>query len=119
MSRDLVNRVMISCAALLLPLSLAAALLAGLAAFLGVLIGGVVAFGNLLWISRASAQALGLLGSRPLWLLGLGLRHLALFAALAFPLWSGQTHPLALVVGLSVLPPVLLLQGLRSARRAS
>jgi len=119
MSRDLVNRVVISCAALLLPLCLAAALWAGLSAFLGVLVGGTVAFGNLLWLSRGSGQALGLLGNRPLWMLGLGLRHLVLFAALAIPLWSGQVHPVALAVGLSVLPPVLLLQGWRSARRSA
>ena len=119
MGRDLVNRVVISCAALLLPLCLAAALWAGLSAFLGVLVGGMVASGNLLWLSRGSGQALRGFGNRPLWMLGLGLRHLVFFTALAIPLWSGQVQPLALAVGLSVLPPVLCLQGWRSARRSS
>jgi hypothetical protein len=116
MSRDLVSRVVVWCAALLLPLSLVAALLAGRSALLGVLVGGGVTLGNLLWLSRGGGQGLGLSGSRPLWFLSLGFRHLALFATLALFLWSGQVHPLALAIGLSVLPPVLVLQGLRSAR---
>ena len=119
MSRDLVNQVVVSCAALLLPLGFVAALLAGRSALLGVLVGGGVTLGNLLWLSRGSDQALGPLGSRPLWFLSLGLRYLALFAALSLSLWSGQVHPLTLAIGLSVLPPVLVLQGLRHARRSS
>jgi hypothetical protein len=112
MGRDLVNRVVIASAALLLPLSVAAALLAGRAALLGILVGGGVTLGNLLWLSHASDPFRG----RPLWFLSVGLRYLTLFAALALSLWSGRVHPLALIVGLSVLPPVLIVQGLRSAR---
>jgi hypothetical protein len=118
MSRDLVRRVVISCAALLVPLSIAGALLAGRAALLGILVGGGVTLGNLLWLSYGSGRVSGLSRGRPLWFLSLGLRYLALFAALALCLWSGWVHPLALIVGLSVLPPVLIIQGLRVARRS-
>ena len=45
--------------------------------------------------------------------MSLGLRHLFLFAALGILLWSGYVHPLGLVAGLSVIPPVLIAQALR------
>jgi hypothetical protein len=51
-----------------------------------------------------------------LWALGLGLRYVLLFGAVALLLGYGLVHPLALVAGLSVLPPVLIACGLRAAR---
>ena len=91
----------------------------GPSAFLGVLVGGGLTIGNLLWVARGSDQMLATPGGRPLTMFSLGLRYLALFAALILALWSGRVHPLALAVGVSVLPPVLVLHGLRSARRPS
>lgn len=120
MDRDLVRRVTGGGALALLPLAGAAAYAAGFPAFLGVLAGGVVAFGNFRWLSMGSHRALSCFGSgrvHPLWLLALGLRHLALFVALGVLLWSGYVHPLGLIVGLSVFPPMLIVQGLRGVAR--
>ena len=44
--------------------------------------------------------------------LAVGMRHLALFGALAVALWSGAAHPVALLMGLTVLPPVVIALGL-------
>lgn len=120
MDRDLVGRVTGGGAMALFPLAAAALYLAGLPGFLGVLAGGGVAFGNFRWLSLGSRRALALFGSgrpHPLWLVGLGLRHLALFAALGILVWSGYVHPVGLIVGLSVLPPTLIVEGLRAAGR--
>jgi hypothetical protein len=42
-----------------------------------------------------------------------------LFGAVGLLLWSGLVHPVALIAGLSILPPVLIAAGLRSARSLS
>ena len=51
-----------------------------------------------------------------MWALGLALRHVLLFGAVALLLGYSLVHPLTLVAGLSVLPPVLIAFGLRAAR---
>lgn len=120
MDRDLVGRVTGRGLLALIPIAGAAFYLAGVPGLLGVLAGGGVAFGNFGWLSTGSRRALALVSARrvhPLWLLSLGLRHLVLFAALGILLWSGHVHPLGLLVGLSVLPPVLIAQGLRGVVR--
>lgn len=120
MDRDLARRVTGGGALALVPIAAGAFYLADLPGFLGVLSGGGLALGNFGWLSVGGRGALRLLRGRrvhPLWLLGLGLRHLSCFAALAGLLWSGYVHPLAVVVGLSVLPPVLIIQGLRVVAR--
>jgi hypothetical protein len=118
MGRDLVGSVTARGALALVPLAGAAAYVAGLPGFLGVLAGGAVALWDFRWLSAASHRAVALVRDgrvHPLWLLGLGLRHLSVFAAVGAVLWSGYVHPLALVVGLSALPPVLIVQALRAA----
>lgn len=120
MDRNLVGRVTGAGVLALLPLAAVALALSGLSGFLGVLAGGAVAWGSLVWLSLGSQRAPGLFSggrAHPLWLLGLGLRHLALFATLGVLLWSGYVHPLGVIVGLSVLPPVLIVQALRGAAR--
>ena len=83
----------------------------------GVLAGGVIAFGNFRWLAR-DAGRLGAseegAGRR---LLPVGLRQIAAFAALAALIGSGVSHPLAVAAGLALLPPVLIVQGLRAAAR--
>lgn len=104
----------------MVPLAAGAYSLAGLPGFLGVLSGGALALGSLAWLNLGCRQALELWrggGVHPLWLLSLGLRHLTLFAAIGVLLWSGSVHPLGLVAGLSVIPPVLIAQALRAAAR--
>ncbi len=122
MDRDLVARVTGGGALALLPVSAAAFYLAELPGLLGVLAGGGVALGNFRLLSAGNQLILGLFRSgrvQPLGLLGLGLRHLCLFSLLGALLWSGHVHPLGLIVGLSVLPPVLIVQALRAAARKS
>lgn len=119
MGRELIRRVVAVGAAGLLPLVLGGFLAAGPRAGLGVLAGGAIALGNLWLLGRATDRALGLFVGRrihPLWALSLGLRYLALFSALALTLWSGRVDPVALIVGLSILPPVLIAYALRGAR---
>lgn len=121
MSGELIRQVARMSAAWLLPLALAGTLLGGLSGGLGVVAGGVVSLGNLWLLARGSQRALGLFQGRripPLWVLSLGLRHLALFGLLALLLVNG-VHPLALIAGLSVLPPVLITFALRGARERS
>ncbi len=120
MDRDLLKRVTAGGALALIPLAAAAFYLADLPGVLGVLSGGGVALGNFGWVSRGGRGALELFrGGRvhPVWLLALGLRHVLLFTVLGLLLWSGYVHPLALIAGLSVLPPVLIAQGLLAVGR--
>jgi len=122
MGSELIRRVAGTCAAGLLPVTLGGFVAAGLPGGLGVLAGGAVSLGNLWLLVRGSHRALGLFAGRrfpPLWVLSLGLRHLALFGILALLLWSGSIHPVALLAGLSVLPPVLVTYALRAAGELS
>jgi len=122
MGGELIRHVVAASLAWLLPLTLGGFFAAGLPGGLGVLAGGAVSLGDLWLLARGSDRALGLFaGGRipPLWVVGLGLRHLALFGVLGLLLWSGGTHPVALIAGLSVLPPVLITYALRGARARS
>ena len=120
MDSDFIRRVAGGSALALLLIAAAAFYLADLQGTLGVLAGGGVALGNLVWLRAGSHRALRLFGGgrvHPLWLLSLGVRHLSLFGALGLLLWSGFIHPFGVIVGLSVLPPVVVVQGLRAAVR--
>lgn len=122
MGHELIRGVVGVGAACLIPLALGGFLVAGPEGGLGVAAGGALALGNLWLLARGSERALRLFTGRPLhplWVLGLGLRYLALFGALGLLLWSGRVHPLALIVGLSVLPPLLVLYALRNPREVS
>jgi hypothetical protein len=119
MGHELIRGVVGVGAACLIPLALGGFLVAGAEGGLGVAAGGALALGNLWLLARGSERALRLFTGRPLhplWVLGLGLRYLALFGALGLLLWSGRVHPLALIVGLSVLPPLLVACAVRSLR---
>ena len=122
MTSELMVRVLGLSAAWLLPLTAGGVYLAGLPGGAGVLAGGGVALGNLWLLGRGSARALALFtGGRPhpLWVVSVGLRHLAVFGLLALLLSSARVHPAALLAGLSVLPPVLIMCALRGAREAA
>lgn len=117
MGRELIRKVVTAGVAWLLPLALGGFLAAGPQGALGVLAGGAIAFGNLWLLARGSDRALALFAGQrihPAWMLSLGIRYLALFGMLGILLWSGGAHPVALLVGLSVLPPVLIACALRS-----
>jgi len=102
----------------LAPFAVCCGVVAGWPGVIGSLAGGLVSLGSFRWIAtgvaRTSAARAG--GVLAFSALAVGVRHLVLFGALAFVLWSGAAHPVALIAGLSLLPPVILALGLSAAR---
>ena len=98
-----------------------AAWLAGPTGAVGILAAGALTVGNFWGLARAAAGA-GDLDAPPRdvagWILGAGARFAVLFVAFAALRVGGYAHPVAVVVGLSVLPCAVIAQGLRSARQA-
>ena len=119
MPSDLSARVTVSGLPTVLALTAAAGWIAGAEGAVGVLGGGAVALVNFRWLARSVAKMAALaredrsavVGWRGVWL-----RHLLTVGALGFLVGGGWAHPLAVIVGLSVLPAVLVAQGLRAAR---
>jgi len=116
MGAEFVARVSRTMLLALLPLAVCCGLVAGWPGAIGGLAGGLVSLGSFRWIAsgvvRPMESGLGFSA------LAVGVRHLAAFGALALVLWSGAAHPMALVAGLSLLPPVVLARGLAAARLA-
>ncbi len=112
---DLVSRVTLSGLPAILLVAAVAAWSGGTAGATGAAAGGVIALANFRWMARGAATTLAA-GRAPRLAFALaGLRYLGAFGAMALVLSTGWAHPVALVAGLSVLPPVLILQGLRGA----
>jgi hypothetical protein len=120
MGLELVARVSRTSLILLVPLALVAALVGGVDGALGTVAGGLLSLGSLQWLSRGLRSAGAFFGGRahPLWAIGLGLRYALLFGAIAVLLGTGIAHPVGLIAGLSILPPVVIVVGLRAARAA-
>ena len=119
MASELRLRVTMETAIVVAVLALPAAWLAGAPAAVGVLAAGALAVGNFWWLARAAANAGDPAAPRREvagWVLGAGARFAVLFAAFAALCAGGYAHPVAVVVGLSVLPCAVIAQGLRSAR---
>lgn len=122
MGLELVSRVSRTVAVLLAPAALVGGALAGWPGALGALAGGCISLLSLNWIARGVRSAAGFFAggrAHPLWVFGLGLRYVLLFGAVGLLLGSGAVHPMALMGGLSILPPVLIVLGLRAARVGS
>jgi len=102
----------------LVAVTICGGIIAGRPAALGTLAGGLIALGSFRWVARGVAGASMSLAGRGIAFSGLavGVRHVVLFSALAFVLWSGAAHPVAVLVGLSLLPPVVIALGLSAAR---
>jgi len=100
----------------LTPLAAACGLLAGWPGAVGGLAGGLISLGSFRWVASGVKGSTG--GVLAFSALAVGVRHLALFGALALALWSGAAHPMALVAGLSLLPPIIIARGLAVARPA-
>ena len=118
MGLELVGRVSRTVMVLLVPVGIAGGVLAGWSGALGALAGGLISLVSLNWIARGVRTASGFFAggrAHPLWVFGLGLRYVLLFGAVGLLLGSGTVHPLALMAGLSILPPVLIVLGLRAA----
>ena len=115
-------RVTLETAIVLAALAGLAAWLGGPSAAVGVLAAGGLTVGNFWWLSRA-ATAAGAPGGAPPqvsgWVFAAGIRFLVLFAAFAALCAGGYAHPVAVVLGLTVLPCALIVQGLRNAHAAS
>ena len=109
---ELVSRVTLLTLLAILTVTVAAGVVAGITGAAGAAAGGAIALLNFRWLARGAASALRGGRGRSLGLVAVGLRYLATFGALALVLSTGWAHPLAVVVGLSVLPPVLIAHGL-------
>ena len=117
---DLTSRVSRDACVLGVALAGPAAYLGGLDGALGAAAGAGIAVGNFRWLA-SRAQATGGDGSpaRPLWSLAAGLRLAAVVVALGVVVASGHAHPLAIVAGVSVIPIVVVVHGLRGAREGA
>lgn len=121
-ARELIRGVATLSAGLVLLLGLGAIALVGVPIGLGVLSGGGLALANFLWLARGGQRALMLASGQQVptvWAVSLGLRYLATFGAFGLLLWSGRVDPLGVVVGLTILPPLLIVYALYASREAS
>lgn len=119
MPSDLSARVMRSGLLSVAALTAAAGWIAGTGGAAGVAGGGAIALLSFRWLAQSVASAAALARQGQPVGVGFGgiwLRHLAAFGGLGLLLGSGWTNPLAVILGLSVLPPILVVQGLRAAR---
>ena len=119
MASELRQRVTLETAIAIAALAVPAAWLAGPPAAIGVLAAGLLTIGNFWWLSRAASAAGDPATGRVLaggWMLLTGARYILLFAAFAGLCAAGYAHPVAVVIGLTVLPCALIFRGLRTAR---
>jgi hypothetical protein len=113
---DFRARVTLETAIVLIAVAVPAAWLGGPSAAIGVLAAGGLTIGNFWWLSRAAVAA-GAAGTPHVsgWVFAAGIRLTLLFVAFAALCAGGYAHPVALVVGLTVLPCALIVRGLRDA----
>ena len=120
MSSEFVRRVSRAMLLALAAVAAGAGLMAGWPAVVGGLAGGLISLGSFRWIARGVARASAFPAGRGLAFsaLAVGGRHIVLFGALAVVLWSGAAHPVALLAGMSLLPPIVIALGLSETRLA-
>lgn len=114
---ELLARVTVVTSALVVLLAGPAAWLGGVPAAVGVTAGGALAVLNFRWLAARAAVA-ATAGGAPggAWLAMTGLRLATCGAACAVAFTTGAAHPVALVVGFSLLPCALIASTLRAAR---
>ena len=120
MDRDLVTRVSRTALGISVLAAAGGGLVAGFPGALGVLAGALLSVASFRGLARGAERAAALFAggrAHPLWVLGLGLRYLVLFGLIVLLLRAGL-HPVALMAGLAVLPPILIAHGWHSARAA-
>src|SRR2546428_5140561 len=114
---ELTTRVTLDPCAAVAALATVAAWLGGAPAGLGVLAGGALAVVIFRWlVVRASAATAAGNAAASAWLVGAGLRFAACTVACALLLTTGWAHPVALLVGVTVLPCDLIARGAAGAR---
>src|SRR5262245_54515056 len=119
---DLTARVLRLGASAVAALSAAAWWVGGVPAAAGVLGGGGLALVNFGWLHRevaAVAEQMAGGATAGLALRRLGLRQIAVLGGLGLLVGLEWGHPVGVAVGLAAVPPVFLLEGLRSARGAA
>lgn len=117
--RDFTARVTVGTCIVTAALGFLAAWLGGMPAGVGVLAGGVLALVDFRWLT-AQATATSPVGPpRVAWILGAGARFAILLTSCAGLLITAAVHPVALVLGFSVLPFQVIAHGLRAARRGA
>jgi hypothetical protein len=117
---ELAARVFRSGGLTLVVLTVAAWALAGAPAAAGVAGGGAIALLNFRWLARDVGRATAVIAQGQAGvgrLSRVGLRQLVTFGALGVLVAQGWAHPVGVGVGLAILPPVLLAEGLLGARR--
>jgi len=120
MDRDLVARVSRTALAIATLAAAGGGFLAGPSGALGVLAGALISVWSFRWLARGAQRATASFAgghARPLWVLALALRYLVLFGLIVVLLRAGL-HPVAVMVGLALLPPILIAHGWQSARAA-
>jgi hypothetical protein len=116
---DFTLRVAIETSVIVVALALPAAWVGGLTGALGVLAGGLLGVVNFWWLSgQALAACAAVTGAarRDVWVLLAALRLMVVAALCAVLFVTGWIHPVALLVGLTVLPCALIARGLHVAR---
>ena len=119
MGPELIARVNWITLLLLVPVTVASAWLGGVSSAIGTVAGGLLSLASLYWVSRGVRNAGGFLAggrSNRGWVIALVFRYAVLFGVVALLLRTGAAHPLGLVAGLSILPPVVIILGLRAVR---
>jgi ATP synthase I subunit len=106
------GRVTLEAGVVAVAVALGALVLFGSRAGLGIVAGALLGVGNLWWLAGA---ALGALDGRRGWPVTAGLRFAAVAAVTAVMFATGLAHPVAVVVGFTVIPCELIVRGLRSA----
>ena len=113
------RRVTVDAGLLAIGLALAGGWLAGRTALFGVVAGTALALADFWWLS-ARVDTVGSDAPRALaWLGAAGLRLAGIAVVVAMLFLTKQFHPLALVVGLAVLPCALVARGLSLAREGA
>jgi len=114
MGSEFVGQVSRTMLVALAPLAVGCGVFAGWPGAIGGVAGALISLVSFRWIASGVMRSAG--GVLVFSALAVGVRHLALFGALALVLWSGAAHPMALVAGLSLLPPIIVARGLSAAR---
>jgi hypothetical protein len=103
---------------LALVLAVTAGWLGGRAALLGVGAGAMLALADFWWLAAGVDGVGGVAPRTVVWVGTAALRLAGVAVAVAALVLTGQCHPVALVIGLAVLPCALVARGLRLARDA-
>ena len=114
---DFTTRLTVGTGVVTVALALLAAWLAGASAGVGVLAGGVLAVVNVRWLIARALAASAAGSHSTARLVGAGVRFAILLVACGVLLATRLAHPVALLLGFSVLPCQVIAQGLRAARR--